>query len=206
MVKRGTLVCIFGTLSFLATMHVFEAFVALFFNTETVLLNLYPIIGSLKIEPLNYLIASLTVTSSLMAVTFRMAFSSPLENYLNMILSNANMINDAECELVKDNRSVLDMICESITNISQVLGQTKDITYNVRSELVNLRQMPERTEKLRSELKEVKNEIVQLKKNFKKPNTCPSCGNIVLAKFKICPYCGEALQLSPEKIIVKKFK
>ena len=148
MVKRGTLVCIFGTLSFLASIHVFEAFVALFFDKEIVLLNLYPIIGSLNIELLNYLIASIIVTSLLMAVTFRIAFSSPLENYLNMILSDANITNEAECELVKDNRSVLDMICESITNISQVLGQTKDITYNVRSELVNLRQMPERTEKL----------------------------------------------------------
>jgi hypothetical protein len=206
MVKRGTLTCIFGTLTFLATIHVSEAFIALFFDKEIILLNLNPVTGSLKIEPLNYLIASITATSLLMALTFRIAFSSPLENYLNKILSNANMVNEAECELVKDNRSVLDMICESITNISQVLGQTKDITYNVRSELLNLRQMPEKTEKLSTELKEVKKEIIQLKKNFKKPNTCPSCGNIILAKFKICPYCGEALQLSPEKIIVKRLK
>jgi len=78
MVKRGTSVCIFGTLSFIASIHVFEAFIALFFDKEIVLLRLYPFIGSLSIESLNYLIASLTLTSVLMAVTFRIAFSSPL--------------------------------------------------------------------------------------------------------------------------------
>jgi len=96
MFKRGTSVCVFGTLSFLAIIHVFEAFIALFFDKEIVLLKLYPFIGSLSIESLNYLIASLTVASVLMAITFRFAFSSPLENYLNMILSNVNEVNEAE--------------------------------------------------------------------------------------------------------------
>ena len=203
--KRGTAVCILGTMSFIATIHVFEAFVAVFFNTEIVLLKLYPFISSLNVESLNYLIGSLVISSVLLAMTFRLAFSSPLENYLNMILSDANRTSEAECELVTDNRSILDMMCESITHISTVLGQTKDITYNVRSELVNLRPIPQTTEKLSADIKEVKKEIVKLKKNFKKQNTCPSCGGNVLTTFKICPYCGEALQLSPEKIIVKNF-
>ena len=96
------------------------------------------------------------------------------------------------------------MMCESITHISTVLGQTKDITYNVRSELINLRPIPQTTEKLSADIKEVKKELVKLKKNFKKQNTCPSCGSNILEAFKICPYCGETLQLSPEKIIVEK--
>lgn len=203
--KRGTAVCILGTLSFIATIHVFEAFVALFFNTETVLLKLYPFVSSMSIENLNYLLSSLVISSVLLAVTFRLAFSSPLENYLNTILSDANRANEAECELVTDNRSILDMMCESITQISTVLGQTKDLTYNVRSELVNLRPITETTEKLSAEIREVKEELVKLKKNSKKQEPCPSCGSTVLAKFKICPYCGEALQLSPEKIIVEKY-
>jgi hypothetical protein len=203
--KRGTIVCILGTLAFISTIHVFEAFVAVFFNAEVILLKLYPFINSMNIESLNYLIGSLIITSSLIAITFRFAFSSPLENYLNMILSDANLARENECELVTDNRSILDMMCESITNISNVLGQTKDITYNVRSELVNLRPVPEKAERLSIEIKEVKKEIVKLKENFKKQKSCPSCGNTVLTKFKICPYCGEALQLSPEKIIVKKY-
>lgn len=152
MIKRGICVCILGTLSFIASLHVFEAFISLFFGKEIVLLKLYPLIGSFSISSLNYLIGSLTVTAVLMAMTLRLAFSSPLENYLNMILSQADLTTEAECELVTDNRSVLDMMCESITNISNVLGQTKDLTYNVRSELANLRPIPEKTEKLRSEI------------------------------------------------------
>ena len=206
MVKRGTTVCILGTLSFIACIHFLEAFTVLFFNKEIVLLKLYPFFSSLSIESLNYLIASIIVTSVLMALTFRLAFSNPLDCFIEKILSDANSVNDAECELVTDNRSVLDMMCESITHISEVLAQTKDITYNVRSELVNLRPIPETTERLSAEIKEVKKELVNLKKSFKKPNTCPSCGNTVLARFKICPYCGEALQLSPEKIIIKNNK
>ena len=206
MFRRGWFVCVFGTLTFIATIHVFEAFVALFFGKEIVLLRLYPLISSLSINSLNYLIGSLAVTSILVAVTFKLAFTSPLENYLNLILSDANMSNKSESELVSENRSALDMMCESISYISEVLGQTRDITYNVRSELAALRPIPETTQKLSDELKEIKKEIITLKKSFKKPNTCPSCGNNVLARFKICPYCGEALQLRPEKIIVKNLK
>lgn len=204
MFKRGLTTCIFGTLSFVGCIHVFEAFIAVFFDKEIVLLRLYPFIGSLNIISLHYLIGSLIVTTILLAVTFKLAFSSPLENYLNMILSDANKVTEDSCELVTDNRSVLDMICESITSMSQVLGQTKDITYNVRSEVVNLRQMPETINKMNSEIKTMKKEILSLKKNFKKPIACPSCGNTVLERFKICPYCGEALRLSPEQVIVKK--
>ena len=203
MVKRGTTVCILGTLTFIACIHVLEAFTALFFNKEIILLNLYPLVSSLNIQSLNYLIISITVTSILMAMTFRLAFSNPLDCFIDKILSDANSVNEAECEMVTDNRSILDMMCESITHISQVLAQTKDITYNVRSELTNLRSIPETTQSLSEEIKEVKKELVKLKKSFKKPNTCPSCGNTVLARFKICPYCGETLQLSPEKIIIK---
>jgi hypothetical protein len=206
MFKRGSLVCIFGTLTFVAAMHVSEAFVALFFGKEIILLKLYPLIGSLSVNSLNYLIGSSIVMSLLVAVTFKLAFTSPLETYLNMVLSNANLANEAECELVNDNRSVLDMMCESITHMSEVLGQTRDLTYNVRSELVNLRPIPQTTEELSAEIKEIKEEITNLKESFKKPNACPSCGNTVLARFKICPYCGETLQLKPENIIVKNLK
>ena len=204
MFKRGLTTCIFGTLSFIAGVHVFEAFIAVFFNKEIVLLKLYPFIGSLNIVSLNYLIVSLIVTTVLLAVTLRLAFSSPLENYLNMILSDANKMNEDSCELVEDNRTVLDMICESITSMSQVVGQTKDITYNVRSEVANLRQMPSAIEKLDSEIETMKKEIMSLKKSFKKPISCPSCGSAVLERFKICPYCGESLRLSPEQVIVNK--
>ena len=95
-----------------------------------------------------------------MAMTFRLAFSNPLDCFIEKILSDANSVNEAECEMVTDNRSILDMMCESITHISQVLAQTKDITFNVRSELTNLRSIPETTQFLSEEIKEVKKNLL----------------------------------------------
>ncbi len=206
MLRRGSYACIFGTLAFIATIHVFEAFVALFFGKDIVLLRLYPIISSLNINSLNYLIGSLTLTSILIAITFKLAFTSPLEDYINMIITNAKMADEAECEMITENRSTLDMICETVSYLSEVLGQTKDITYNVRSELVPLRPIPNETKKISVEIADVKKEIIRLKKNFQKTKNCPSCGNIASETFKICPYCGEALRLKPENIIVKNLK
>lgn len=204
MVNRGKYTWVFGSLSFIAIIHVIEAFITLFFNKEIVLLRMYPFVGSTSINTLSYLLVSLIGTSVLIAVTFKLALSSPLENYLNMIMSEANRVNEEECEMVANNHSMLDMMYESIDYISTMLGQTKNLTCNVRSELVNLRSIPQKTDKLSAELKQVKKVLFQLKQSVKKSKTCPSCNKDVLDSFKICPYCGEALKLSPEKIIIKK--
>jgi len=195
---------VFCSLTFIAIIHVIEAFITLFFNKEIVLFRMYPFVGSTSINTLSYLIVSLIGASVLIAVTFKLAFSSPLENYLNMIISEASKATEEECEMVANNHSMLDMMYESIDYISTMLGQTKDLTYNVRSELVNLRSIPQKTDKLSAELKQVKNELFKLKQSVKKSKTCPSCNKDVRDNFKICPYCGEALKLSPEKIIIKK--
>ena len=102
---------------------------------------------------------------------------------------------------MEDSRSALDMICETITENSRLLGQTRDLTYNVRSELVNLRPLPEDTEKLSIEHEELKTDLRELVENLKTPSLCPSCGNIVLQRYKLCPYCGETLQLTAENEI-----
>ena len=44
----------------------------------------------------------------------------------------------------------------------------------------------------------------ELKKQSR--NICPDCGTKTLPNFKICPYCGEVLQLSLKQVIVKKLK
>jgi len=103
--------------------------------------------------------------------------------------------------MVEDNRSVLDMMCETITENHKLLAQTRDITYNVRAELVSLRSLPQETERLSAEIEELKKELKNLKENFKKPNLCLSCGNIVLPRFKVCPHCGENLHVTPEKAV-----
>jgi len=195
--KRGITVWIFSSLSFLAAIHALEASLAFFFNTEVILLKSYPIINTLTITPVTYLLASIALTITIWGITCKVAVETPVERFLDTMLSDAKRQSEIECEMVDDNRSVLDMMCETITENNKVLAQTRDITYNVRSELINLRTLPEETERLSTEIEELKN----LKQNFKKPSLCPSCGNIVLPRFKVCPYCGENLHLTPEKVV-----
>jgi len=199
--KRGITVWIFSSLSFLAAIHALEASLALFFNTEAILLKSYPIINTLNINPATYLLASIALTIAIWGITCKVAVETPVERFLDTMLSDAKKQSEIECEMVEDNRSVLDMMCETITENNKVLAQTRDITYNVRSELVNLRTLPEETERLSTEIEELKKEVKNLKENFKKPNLCPSCGNIVLPRFKVCPYCGENLHVTPEKAV-----
>jgi rubrerythrin len=199
--KRGVTVWIFSSLSFLAAIHTLEAILALFFNTETILLKSYPIINTLNINPDTYLLASTAATLAIWGITCKTAVETPVERFLDTMLSDAKKQSEIECEMVEDNRSVLDMMSETITENNKVLAQTRDITYNVRSELVNLRSLPEETERLSAEIEELKKELKNLKQNFKKPNLCPSCGNIVLPRFKVCPYCGENLHITPQKAV-----
>jgi len=199
--KRGITVWIFSSLSFLAAIHALEASLAFFFNTEVILLKSYPIINTLTITPVTYLLASIALTITIWGITCKVAVETPVERFLDTMLSDAKRQSEIECEMVDDNRSVLDMMCETITENNKVLAQTRDITYNVRSELINLRTLPEETERLSTEIEELKKELKNLKQNFKKPSLCPSCGNIVLPRFKVCPYCGENLHLTPEKVV-----
>ncbi len=199
--KRGVTVWIFSSLSFLAAIHALEAILALFFNTEIVLLKLYPFFNTLTTSSINYFLASIALTIAIWGITCKVAVETPVERFLDTMLSDAKKQSEIECEMVEDNRSVLDMMCETITENNKVLAQTRDITYNVRSELVNLRTLPAETEKLSTEIEELKKELKKLKQNFKKPNLCPSCGNSVLPRFKVCPYCGENLHLTPEKVV-----
>ena len=199
--KRGITVWIFSSLSFFAAIHTLEATLALFFNTDIILLKSYPILNTLNIKPDTYLIASTAATIAIWGITCKTAVETPVERFLDKMLSDAKEQSETECEMVEDNRSVLDMMCETITENNKVLAQTRDVTYNVRSELVNLRSLPEETEKLSTEIEELKKEMKTLKQNFKKPNLCPSCGNSVLPRFKVCPYCGENLYITPQKAV-----
>jgi len=199
--KRGVTVWIFSSLSFLSAIHTLEAILALFFNTEVILLKSYPIINTLNLSPDAYLLASAATTIAMWGITCKMAVETPIERFLDKMLSDAKKESEIECEMVEDNRTVLDMMSETITENNKVLAQTRDATYNVRAELVNLRSLPEETQRLSAEIEELKKELKTLKQNFKKSNLCPSCGNMVLPRFKACPYCGENLYMTPQKAV-----
>jgi len=203
MVKRGMTVWLFSSLTFFAAIHAVEAILALFFNKEIILLKFYPIINTLNISLFTYFLASTALTIGLWGITCKVAIETPVERFLDTVLEDAKKQAEVECEMVEDSRGVLDMICETITDNSKLLGQTRDITYNVRSELVNLRPLPEGAMKLSTEHEALRNDLKNLIENFKNPSQCPSCGSLVLQRYKLCPYCGETLQLSPEKVIME---
>ena len=126
MAKRGITVWIFSTLSFIAGIHTLEAASALFFQKEIVLLKLYPIINELDISPLLYFVASSLLTLTFWGITCISAVESPIERFLNKILSDAKKQCEMESELVEDNRGILDMISETLTENSRLLAQIRE--------------------------------------------------------------------------------
>jgi type II secretory pathway component PulF len=87
--KRGITVWIFSSLSFLAAIHTLEAILALFFNTEVILLKSYPIINTLNLNPATYLLASTAATISIWGITCKTAVETPVERFLDTMLSDA---------------------------------------------------------------------------------------------------------------------
>jgi uncharacterized OB-fold protein len=57
---------------------------------------------------------------------------------------------------------------------------------------------------MKTELNNLRKEVKKLEERMNFPNLCPTCGKPLLPEFKICPYCGEDIKLSPEKIIAVK--
>jgi len=200
-VKKGVAVWIFSTLSFLMAIHAFEAALWLFFGKEAVLLKIYPIINELNITPLFYFAISTFLTLTFWGLTCIIALENPIEKFLNHILSDAKKQAEMEAEFVEDNRSILDMISETLTENNRLLAQIRDLTYNVRAELSAVKPLAEGIEKVSAEMEKLKKEIKKIKVEIKKSSICPTCGKEVLPEFNICPYCGENLKLLPQKII-----
>jgi len=206
-VKKGVAVWVFSTLTFIAAVHAFEAALSLFFNKEIVLLKIYPIINELNISSFPYFLVSSTLTFVFWGITCMVALENPIERFLKLVLSDAQKQAEMELEFVEDNRTILDMISETITENNKIIAQINDLAYNIRSELTAIRPLTEGIEKISSEIEKLKKEIRKIKVEIKKQNVCPTCGKELSPDFKICPYCGENLQLIPKAVIkLKKYK
>jgi len=207
MVKKGVAVWVFSTLSFIAAAHTFEAALSLFFNKEIVLLKMYPFINELNISPLFYFLTSSALTFVFWGITCIVALENPVERFLKLVLSDAQKQAEMESEFVEGNRTILDMISETITENNKIVAQIRDLTYNIRAELTAIQPLAEGIEKINSEIEKLKKELKKIKTEIKKPNVCPTCGKEISPDFKICPYCGENLQLIPKAVIeLKKYK
>lgn len=201
MVRKGVVVWVFSTLSFITAIHALEAALWLFFNKTPILLTNYPIVNELNIDPLLYFCSTSFLTFIFWGITCIVALENPVEKFLNLVLSDAKKQAELETEFVEENKTILDMISETLTENHKLLAQIRDLTYNVRAELTLIKPLAEGIEKINSEMEKLQKEIKKIKTEIKKPNVCPTCGKNVLPEFNICPYCGENLKLIPQKII-----
>jgi hypothetical protein len=191
---KGLAVWVFGSLTFLAVLHVLEAFFALTMNGSVVLLRLYPFSSLFgAVDVVVYFWVSLAVASVLWGVTCIIALRNPLDTWLNMILRNAQSKNEDEVSIVSAKGNVLDMMNEGLLNNAVELGNVKDLVANVRAEVVGLRGLQDVVSGVKSDLVSLKASLKKLESDLARSVVCPACGRGVQPDFRICPYCGEDL-------------
>lgn len=208
---KGVAVWVFGSLTFLAVLHVLEAFFALTLNGSIVLLRLYPFSSLFgAIDVVMYFWVSLAVASVLWGVTCIIALRNPLDTWLNMILRDSQLKNEEEVNIVSAKGNVLDMMNEGLINNAVELGNVKDLVTNVRAEVVGLRGLQDVVCGVKSDLVSLKASLKKLEGDLTRSVVCPACGRGVQPDFRVCPYCGEDLLrqkvLLAEAAIVKMHK
>jgi hypothetical protein len=191
---KGVAVWVFGSLTFLAVLHVLEAFFALTLNGSIVLLRLYPFSGLFgTVNTVLYFWISLVVASVLWGVTCIIALRSPLDTWLDRILKDSQLKNEEEVNIVRAKGNVLDMMNEGLICNSVELGNVKDLLANVRAEVVGLRELQTVVNGVKSDLVSLKVSLRKLESDLARSVVCPACGRGVQPDFRVCPYCGEDL-------------
>lgn len=206
MSKKGITVWLFSSLTFIALIHLIEAFSALFFNNEIRLFQLYPFIDEKlqTISPQTYFIVSATATVILWGITCVTAFTNPVEAFLNKILSDAKKQSVVETQMLEEKSEILDVMNETIESNKEILSQVKDIIYNIRTEVKEIQPLKDGIEKIKAEIGILRKEVKKLEEKVYFPKVCLNCGKPILPEFKICPYCGENVKLLQENIISAK--
>jgi hypothetical protein len=191
---KGVAVWILGSLTFLAGLHVLEAFLAWKQNGSITLLWLYPFSGLLgQVDAALYFWGSLVATFILWGATCIVALRSPLDMLLSRILNDAKMENEEEVSLVSASSNFLEMMNEGLVNNTCELNNVKDLLFNVRAEVVSLRGLQDAVGSVKSDLNCMKISLKKLETNLSKNMLCPACGKDVQPDFLVCPYCGEDL-------------
>jgi DNA repair exonuclease SbcCD ATPase subunit len=199
---------LFTTLTFIALIHLIDAASALLFNNPIQLLQLYPFINQqLQQIPTDiYLYASAASTAILWGITCLIAFDNPVEAFLNKVLSDAKTQTATEAQILESKSELFDLMYETVESDSETLAQVKDLMRNMRAEVKDIQPIKETIEKTRTELKSLKKQMTTLEEKLLFTIICPACGKLLRPDFKLCPYCGENIQLQQKMIVVKDYK
>jgi DNA repair exonuclease SbcCD ATPase subunit len=206
--KKGMAIWLFTTLTFIALIHLIDAASALLFNNPIQLLQLYPFINQqLQQIPTDiYLYASAASTAILWGITCLIAFDNPVEAFLNKVLSDAKTQTATEAQILESKSELFDLMYETVESDSETLAQVKDLMRNMRAEVKDIQPIKETIEKTRTELKSLKKQMTTLEEKLLFTIICPACGKLLRPDFKLCPYCGENIQLQQKMIVVKDYK
>lgn len=189
MTKKGTLVWLFSSLTFISLLHLIDALSAIVLNNEIKLLKLYPFAEEKlqTITPPTYFWISAISTFILWGITCAISFENPVEAFLNKILSEAKAQSAVETQLVEDKSEILDIMNETVEANNEMLANVKDLVYNIRAEVKEIEPLKEMVEKMRTELNSLKREF----KKINIPNVCTTCGRPLLSEIKTCTNCRE---------------
>jgi rRNA maturation endonuclease Nob1 len=206
--KKGIAIWLFSTLTFISLLHLIEAATAVLFNNPIRLLQLYPFINQ-QLQQIStdiYLYISGASTAILWGITCLIAFDNPVEAFLNKVLSDAKNQTATEAQILESKSELFDLMYETVESDSETLAQVKDLMRNMRAEVKDIQPIKETIEKTRIELKSVKKQMTTLEEKLLFTIICPACGKLLRPDFKLCPYCGENIQLQQKMIVVKDYK
>ena len=191
---KGVAVWVLGSLTFLAGLHVLEAFFALTQSGGITLLRFYPFSAWLgSVDVVAYFWGSLTAAFVLWGATCIVALRNPLDMLLSRILNDAQMENEEEVSLVSAKGSFLETMNEGLICNTIELNNVKDLLCNVRAEVVSLRGLQDIVGGVKSDMTSLKSSLKKLETNLTRNALCPACGKDVSPDFRICPYCEEDL-------------
>jgi rRNA maturation endonuclease Nob1 len=139
-------------------------------------------------------------------ITCGVAFDSPVEQFLNRVLSDAKKQSTLESQTVAEKSEVLDAMYETIEASNETLSRVVDIVHNVRTEVKGIQPLTLTVENIRTELGSLKREVKRIEEKGKLPFLCANCGKPVSPEFKLCPFCGENIKLPNEIAGMKAYR
>jgi len=206
--KKGLYVWLFSSMTFVSLLHMTDAITIVLFKSQPHLLQLYPYIGQQlqSMPPTAYLLASALSTLVFWGLTCALAFDSPVEQFLNRVLSDAKRQSVVEAQTVNEKSEILDAMYETLEASQQTLSQVVDIVHNVRTEVKGIQPLSMTVENIKAEMGNLKREVRRIEEKGKLPILCATCGKSVSPEFRLCPFCGDPIKLTRDVEAAKAYR